>query len=142
MRRRNKWLAYGTVLTGLLIVGVLLLTVNRGPLVRGFRPPEGEITLSDFCLWCAEDQDVTPVDVMGIVLIGLVALLVPASHIALLIMLAARVSRPPRFSDLEPAYRCPRCAHPLVRQWRVCPYCGAQIRDLWPAEVPEAEANG
>lgn len=127
MHKRRRWLAYAAVITGFILVGLLLLALNRDPLTRGFKPAGDRITLSDFCFWCASDQDVTTIDILGIILIGFVVLAIPAGHIALLVALASSASRPPRFSDLEPAYHCPHCNHGLVKQWRVCPYCGVPI---------------
>ena len=133
MRKRAKRLAYLTIVTGIVIVGLLLFAVNRGPVTRGFEPVqpqdvEAESGLRAYCPWCGTAGPVDPIDVAGTVLIGTVLLAFPAGHIALLIMLARHVSRPPRFADIEPAFRCPACNHPLVKQWHICPYCGRTIK--------------
>jgi hypothetical protein len=130
--KHTRWLAYGAVLTGLIIVGLLVLALNRGPLARGFEPDRGGFGLRAFCPWCEEGRPTTMTDIVGMVLIGLVVLVLPAGHLALLVMLAARVVRPPRFSDIVPAHHCPHCNHPLVKQWRNCPYCGQPIDTTHP----------
>jgi hypothetical protein len=130
--KRNKRLAYGAILTGATIVTLLLLALNRGPLARGFEPDGAGVGLRALCPWCEADQPITLTDVLGSVLISLVIFALPASHLALLIMLAARVSRPPKFTDLEHVFHCPHCNHPLVKQWRNCPYCGQPIERSQP----------
>jgi len=124
---RRRRLAYVAIATGILVVTLLFVALNRGPLARGFRPYERGESLRDYCFWCDDSRPMAATDILGIVLIGLVVLMIPAGHIAALIMLAIHATRPPKFSDLEPAYRCPACNHPLVRPWRVCPYCGTPI---------------
>ncbi len=127
MNRKTKLFAYVALVTGLLLSVLLLLALDRDPLTKGFRRPEREATLQSICPWCEEDQPLTFTDVIGMVLIAVVVLSLPAGHIALLVMLAAQASRPPDFADLKPALHCPHCAHPLVKPWRVCPYCGQEI---------------
>ncbi|MBN1249023.1 MAG: zinc ribbon domain-containing protein [Anaerolineae bacterium] len=127
VHKRNRWLAYGAILTGTVIVVLLVVALNRGPIARGFEPEGGGIGIQAFCSWCQEGRSPTVTDLLGMVLIGLVVFALPAGHLALLIMLAARAGRPPKFSDIEPAYHCPHCNHPLVKQWRNCPYCGVPI---------------
>jgi hypothetical protein len=144
MRRRKIWLAYAAAITGVILVALLLFTVNRGPIARGLERYEGEMTWGDICFWCQDDQDVTTIDVLGIALIGVILLALPAGHIALLISLAAQMRRAPKFSDLEPAYECPHCHHPLIKQWRVCPYCGNGIQEhegLHPPHDPKARGR-
>ena len=125
--KRNRRLAYGAIATGLVIVVLLLLALNRGPISRGFEPEDSGAGLQALCPWCEEGEPVTATDILGIVLIALFVLALPAGHLALLIMLASRISRPPKFTDIEPAAHCPHCNHPLVRQWQHCPYCGQPI---------------
>ncbi len=105
--KRNRRLAYGAIFTGIVIVVLLLLALNRGPISRGFAPEGNGTGLRALCPWCEEGEPITPTDVLGIVLIALVVLALPAGHLALLIMLASRISRPPKFTDIEPVARCP-----------------------------------
>ncbi len=130
--KRNRRLAYGAIITGVVIVVLLLFALNRGPISRGFALEGSGAGLQALCPWCEEGKPVTPTDVLGIVLIALVVLALPAGHLALLIMLASRISRPPKFTDIEPVAHCPHCNHPLVRQWRHCPYCGQPIEPAVP----------
>ncbi len=125
--RHNRRLAYGTIITGIVIVVLLLFALNRGPISRGFAPEGSGGGLQALCPWCEEGEPVTPTDVLGIVLIALILLALPAGHLALLIMLASRINHPPKFADIEPVAHCPHCSHPLVRPWRHCPYCGQPI---------------
>jgi len=34
---------------------------------------------------------------------------------------------------------CPSCGQTLVREWRMCPYCGAQVSRSQPADGPAPE---
>jgi hypothetical protein len=127
MHRRSRILAYLAILTGLTLTVLLLLALNRDPVTRGFGRPEGKADLWSICPWCEDDRPMGIVDAIGLVLIALVVLSLPAGHMALLIMLAMQMHKPPNFADLKPSFQCPHCNHPLVKQWRVCPYCGRKI---------------
>ncbi len=82
--KRNRRFAYGAIFTGIVIVVLLLLALNRGPISRGFAPEGNGTGLRALCPWCEEGEPITPTDVLGIVLIALVVLALPAGHLALL----------------------------------------------------------
>jgi len=69
--KRNRRLAYGAIATGLVIVVLLLLALNRGPISRGFEPEDSGAGLQALCPWCEEGEPVTATDILGIVLIAL-----------------------------------------------------------------------
>jgi DNA-directed RNA polymerase subunit RPC12/RpoP len=59
-----------------------------------------------------------------LVVIPLVILLLIAG---LTWFLLARDARPE--SDPEPYVECPSCGRSILREWRLCPFCGSRIPD-------------
>lgn len=123
MHKKRKWLIYALLATGLAVVGLLFFTLNRGPLVTGFQAYESEE--DDFCLWCGENKPTSLKDMFGTALIILLILIVPSSHIALLITAAVRLNRPPQAR--APRHLCPHCGQGIEAQWKACPYCGEKV---------------
>ena len=123
LHKKRKWLIYTLLATGLAVVGLLLFTLNRGPLATGLQPyePEG----NGFCLWCGDNKPTSWGDMLGTGLIILLILIVPSGHIALLITAAVRFNRPPQARVL---YRpCPHCGQDIEPQWKACPHCGERL---------------
>jgi hypothetical protein len=137
----KKWLLYVAVVTGIMVVCLLVLAINRGPLVEGFQPYEGEQNIKSYCLWCDEEEPLKFQDVLGTVLIALLILAIPSSHIAVLIFLAIKLGRGTETLPSQPAYQCPYCEHPLLKRWKICPYCGKSIAAAQdhPAETRQEE---
>lgn len=123
MRKRRKGLIYALLATGLAMVVLLLFTLNRGPIATGFQPYNSEE--NDFCLWCKENRPSSLKELFGASLIILLILIIPASHIALLITTAIHLNRPPPVR--APRHTCPHCHQGIDSQWKACPYCGEKL---------------
>ena len=126
MQKRRKWLAYTAVITGIVVAGLLALAINRGPLVEGFQPYQGEHSLESYFLWSGEEE-LSFQNILGMVCISLLIFVVPAGHIAVLIMLAVQLRRPAEPPEPQPVHQCLHCEHQLRRNWNICPYCGERI---------------
>lgn len=134
---QHKRLARALVITGVIMVTLLTIAINRGPLMEGFRPyhrdPERP---SAFCLWCADDTPPSASDYLGTTLIILLILLIPIGHIAVIILVVQQLhhgagSR--REATLPP---CPYCERPIHRGWKACPSCGNRLEHPKPESSP------
>jgi hypothetical protein len=65
---------------------------------------------------------------VGIVLTALLILTIPSGHVALLVMLAIQLSRPSKPAEPRAAFRCSYCNHDMRQDWRICPYCGWDLK--------------
>ena len=125
MLKKRKRLAYVLVITGVLVVGLLLFTVNRGPLATGFRPYEGDGEAT--CLWCGDNRPVDAWDAMGTALITLLLFMIPSGHLVLLIVAAGHLNRPPKTRSGSAQTPCPHCGKGVDVQWKACPHCGEKL---------------
>ena len=132
MHKRRRLVAYGLILTGIMVVGALALTINRGPLVSGFRPYKFESDISKYCLWCRQERLMGAWDILGMALIILLMMTIPLAHLALLIMAATWLNRPGTATRTHRALCCPYCGARTHVGARVCGTCGR------PYSAPEA----
>ncbi|HOU15435.1 MAG TPA: hypothetical protein PKZ84_20195 [Anaerolineae bacterium] len=123
MHRKRKWLLYALLATGLAVVGLFFFTLNRGPLITGFKTYENED--KNFCLWCGDNRPTDLSDMLGTGLITLLILIVPSAHIALLITAAVRFGRVSPSRTLR--HLCPHCKQGVEAHWKACPYCGEKL---------------
>jgi hypothetical protein len=137
MRAKRKWLSFGTIISGLLVICLLALALNRGPLVRGFEPYEGEVSIKDYCLLC--DETPTVGGIIGTLLIALLLLAIPIGHMAMLITLAIKGGRPS--GEPECPYTCSACGHGMRAMWNICPYCGAKLGGPGDARPPLVDVH-
>jgi hypothetical protein len=136
MRTKRKWLSFGTVISGLLVICLLALALNRGPLLRGFEPYEGGGSVRDYCLLC--DETPTVGDFIGTALIVLFLLAIPIGHMVMLITLAVSKGRPS--GEPEFPYACSACGHGMRAMWNICPYCGAKLGGPGDGRAPLVDA--
>ncbi len=122
MTKKRSWLAPALVTTGVLVVGLLLVTLNRGPLADGLQPYK-PLT----CLWCPQDQTPTLWDTIATALIIVVLLALPGSHLLLLFLTATQLRRMPETPRPRVVLTCPHCAHEIHIGWKACPYCGEKL---------------
>jgi hypothetical protein len=133
MDQRSKWIVFALVVSGVVVVGCLILALlgtalgwgafgSSVPQMRGDR-------MGGMCPWCRGTGYQTPwVSVGGVVMVLLVVAL-PLGLITLLIAggvwLARSVKSTPSPNDESLA--CPTCGKEVKPGWKACPNCGERL---------------
>lgn len=141
MSRQTKWLARTLISTGIIVVALLTIAINRGPLLEGFRPYRpAQNTPPLLCPWCNDETPPSLGDYLGAALIMFLILLIPSGHIAVIILVAQQLNRAstPQTSSKLP--RCPYCERPLHHGWKACPTCGNRL-EMPPPTTPSASSS-
>ena len=123
MREGLKWLVFASIVIGVIIVGLLILTFVPG-LGWGWTRPSG------YWMWNRADF-LNPWHFLANVTIALLMLAIPPSHIAWLVMAAiwlARSAEEP--SPAGEALNCPHCEGELQPGWKACPHCGEKLEGV------------
>lgn len=124
----RRWLPRALIITGLLAVMLLIVVVNRGPLIDGFPPaqraPDEQLP---FCLWCDDAAAPTFTDYLGTALIVLLVFCIPIGHIAVIVLAVQQLRQDSSVRASPCAAMCPYCENPIRRGWKACPVCGNRL---------------
>ncbi|MBN1920592.1 MAG: zinc ribbon domain-containing protein [Anaerolineae bacterium] len=129
--QRSKWLTRALFITGAIVVMAFLVTVNRGPLMEGFRPyqPQAEPQLP-LCIEGECEASPTFANWLGTTLIILLILLIPIGHMAVIILVVQQLNRTGAVSTSAKNLPCPYCGHTIHHGWKTCPACGNRLDQL------------
>ncbi len=122
MRGELKWLVFASIVIGVVIVGLLILTFVPGLGWGGARPYR-------YWMW-SRTEFLTPWDFLGNVTIALLMLAIPLSHIAWLVMAAIWLARSAEPSPGGKALNCPHCGGEVQPGWKACPHCGEKLEGV------------
>ncbi|MDX9953994.1 MAG: zinc ribbon domain-containing protein [Anaerolineae bacterium] len=127
----SKWLTRALLITGAIVVVAFLITVNRGPLMEGFRPyqPQTEQRLP-LCIGRDCETSPTFADWLGTILIILLILLIPIGHMAVIILVVQRLNHTGTVPTSSRLPACPYCGHNIHHGWKTCPACGNRLDQL------------
>jgi len=122
MHGELKWLVFASIVIGVVIVGLLILTFVPGLGWGGTRPHR-------YWMW-SRTEFLTPWDFLGNVTIALLMLAIPLSHIAWLVMAAIWLARSAGPSQAGEALNCPHCRGEVQPGWKACPHCGEKLEGV------------
>jgi hypothetical protein len=123
---RNKWLVFGLVGVGIVVVGCMLLALLV-PLLGGGahdRTRMGGEWQSENCPWCGDGRWGGGLGLVEILIIGFLILVVPLGLLALLALGIVWLVRSNR-----PTSECPNCGSRVEEDWKACPNCGERLED-------------
>ena len=124
MHKRLKRLILASIVTGVLIVGFLVVDLALG---RGWVGSRGHRLLDPVDL-------TTPWGFLGRVMIALLMLAVPTAHIAWLVTAAIWLARSTGSSQAGEMVSCPHCGGKVRANWKACPHCGERLGRVSNAE--------
>lgn len=127
MHRRYNIVTYILIATGIILIGLLVFTLNRGPLTSGFPRADARWGIEHICLWCGDAGPSSVWDALGTALIILLILLIPFGHLVLLLTMASWLRKGPQPPKEPHTVPCPACGSSVRREWKACPFCGEKL---------------